>query len=129
GSSWKSARLQFRGAATGRWMLCVGASPAGRSVRRSSRRPAGSCRGSARMGQRNLLIVGFAAVAASVLVAAAGTAIGLSTSSVAWPGGMMGAPSDRGSGDIGIDRAVGAAQGVAASYPGGGLAVDEVIEF
>src|SRR5215471_18934948 len=34
-----------------------------------------------------------------------------------------------GSGDIGMDRAVGVAQGVAASYPGGGLAVDEVIEF
>src|SRR5215468_11806735 len=34
-----------------------------------------------------------------------------------------------GSGNIGIDRAVDVARGVAASYPGGELAVDEVIEF
>jgi hypothetical protein len=42
---------------------------------------------------------------------------------------MMGASLSGGGADIGIDRAVSAAQGVAASYPGGGLAVDEVIEF
>jgi hypothetical protein len=44
---------------------------------------------------------------------------------------MMGGFFGRGtsSGDIGIDQAVKVAQGVAASYPGEGLAVDEVIEF
>ncbi len=81
------------------------------------------------MRQRSLLMVGVAAVAASALLAVAATAIGLSNSSIGWPGGMMGALSGRGSGDIGIDHAVGVAQGVAASYPGGGLAADEVIEF
>ena len=81
------------------------------------------------MRQRNLLIAGVAALAASVLVGVAGIAIGLANSSTAWPGGMMGGLFRGGSGDIGMDRAVGVAQGVAASYPGGGLAVDEVIEF
>jgi hypothetical protein len=42
---------------------------------------------------------------------------------------MMGGLFRGGSGDIGIDRAVDVAKGVAASYPGGDLAVDEVIEF
>ncbi len=81
------------------------------------------------MHQRNLLIIGVASVAASVLVGVAGLAIGSSSSSVAWPGGMMGGLFRGGSVNIGIDRAVDVAKGVAASYPGGGLAVDEVIEF
>jgi len=81
------------------------------------------------MRQRNLLIIGVAAAAASVLVGAAGAAIGSSSPSVAWPSGMMGSLFRGGSGNIGIDRAVDVARGVAASYPGGGLAVDEVIEF
>src|SRR5256884_3468031 len=81
------------------------------------------------MRQRNLLIVGVVALAASVLVGAAGTAIGRANPSTAWPGGMMGGLLGAGSGDIRMDRAVSAAQGVAASYSGSGLAVDEVIEF
>jgi hypothetical protein len=81
------------------------------------------------MRQRNLLIIGVAAMAASVLVGVAGVTIGNSSSSVAWPGGMMGGLFRGGSVNIGIDRAVDVAKGVAASYPGGGLAVDEVIEF
>jgi len=79
------------------------------------------------MRQRNLLIVGVVALAASVLVGAAGTAIGRANPSTAWPGGMMGGLLGAGSGDIRMDRAVSAAQGVAASYSGSGLAVDEVI--
>jgi hypothetical protein len=81
------------------------------------------------MLQRSLLIGGIAAVAAAVLVAVTAAAIGLSGASIAGPGGMMGAFSGGGSGNIGIDRATGVAHGVAASYPGGGLVVDEVIEF
>jgi hypothetical protein len=81
------------------------------------------------MRQRNLLIVGVAALAATVLVGVAGVAIGLANSSRAWPGGMMGGLFTAGPGNVGMDRAVSVAQGVAASYPGGGLAVDEVIEF
>lgn len=81
------------------------------------------------MRQRNLLIIGLAVVVASVLVGAAGMAIGSSTTSIAWPGGMMSGIFRGGSGNIGIDRAVDVAKGVAASYPGGGLVGDEVMEF
>src|SRR6266568_4666990 len=42
---------------------------------------------------------------------------------------MMGSAFNGGGRDIGMDRAVGIAQGVAASYPTGGLVADEVIEF
>ena len=45
------------------------------------------------------------------------------------PGGMMGSVFSGGGRDIGMDRAVKIAQDVAASYPTGGLAADEVIEF
>ena len=68
------------------------------------------------MRQRNLLMAGVGAVIAAVLVAVAAATVGLSGSGIARP-------------DIGIDRAANVAHGVAASYPGGGLAVDEVIEF
>jgi hypothetical protein len=81
------------------------------------------------MRQRNLLIFGVAAVAAAALLAVAPTAIGLVGSSIARPGPMMGGFLGGGAGNIGIDRAVSIAENAAASYPGGGLAVDEVIEF
>jgi hypothetical protein len=81
------------------------------------------------MRQRSLLIVGIVAVAAAVLVAVTATAIGLAGSSIARPGGMMGGFLGAGGADIGMNRAVSAAKDAAASYPGGGLAVDEVIEF
>lgn len=81
------------------------------------------------MRQRSLRIAGVATLAASLLVAVAGLAIGLSSSPAAWPGGMMSGVFGAGRGDIGMDRAVSVAQGVAASYPNGGLAADEVIEF
>jgi hypothetical protein len=81
------------------------------------------------MAQRRLLIGGIAAVVAALLVALTAATIGLSGSSIALPGGMMNGFFSRGSGDIGIDRATSIAQSVAASYPGGGLAADEVIEF
>src|SRR5262245_54073715 len=81
------------------------------------------------MGQRSLLIAGVAAVAAAVIVALSATAIGLAGSSIGWPGGMPGGFLGGGGGNIGMDRAVAAADSAAASYPGGGLAVDEVIEF
>ena len=79
------------------------------------------------MSQRGLLIVGVAAIAASLLIGVAGTAGGVNGGSF---GGMMGGLfSSNGGQNIGIDRAVAIAQGVAGSYSGGGLAVDEVIEF
>lgn len=81
------------------------------------------------MRQRDLLIAGAAALAAAVLVGVTGMAINLANSSMAWQGGMMGGLFRGGSGDIGMDRAVSAAQGAAAAYPGDGLAIDEVIEF
>lgn len=81
------------------------------------------------MRQRNLLIVSVAAVVAALLVGVAAMAIGPAGSSFARPGGMMGRFLGGGAGNIGIDGAVGAAQSVAASYQGGELAVDEVIEF
>src|SRR5262245_38178517 len=109
-------------------MSCAGVSRAARSRRRSSTGPARRCRART-MRQRNLLFIGVAAVAAAILVGVAGVAFGLANSGTAGPGGMMGGLFRGGSGDIGMDRAVGVAQGVAASYPGHGLAVDEVIEF
>lgn len=82
------------------------------------------------MRHRSLLIIGVAAIAASLLVAVGGIAAGRMTGwSIVAPSGMMGRVFNAGSGDIGIDRAVKIAQDVAASYPSGGLASDEVIEF
>ena len=82
------------------------------------------------MRQRSLLIIGIGAIAASLLLAVSG--IGGSRMGV-WSmgasGGMMGRAFSGGSGDIGLDRAVTIAQGVAASYPSGGLVADEVIDF
>lgn len=78
------------------------------------------------MRQRGLLIVGVAAIAASLLLGVAGT-VGSGTG---WStGGMMGSLFNGGNQNIGIDRAVTIAQTAANSYAGGGLAVDEVIEF
>ena len=71
-----------------------------------------------------------AAIAASLLLGVAGMASGwVGGSSISLPGGMMGSAFSGGGRDIGMDRAVDIAQGVAASYPAGGLAADEVIEF
>jgi hypothetical protein len=79
---------------------------------------------------RGLLIIGIGAIAASLLLAVGGIGAGRMTGwSIGAPGGMMGRALSGGSGDIGLDRAVKIAQGVAASYPSGGLAADEVIEF
>ena len=78
------------------------------------------------MSQRRLLIVGIAAIAASLLLGVAGTTNGVTGSSM---GGMMGGLFNGGNQNIGIERAVTIAQGVAGSYSGGGLAVDEAIEF
>jgi hypothetical protein len=82
------------------------------------------------MRTRALLIVGVGAVAASLLLGIAGVASGwMGGWSMNVPGGMMGSIFNGGGRDIGMDRAVTIAQNVAASYPGGGLAADEVIEF
>lgn len=81
------------------------------------------------MRQRSLLIVGIAAVAAAALVAVGAAATGIAGSSVARPGAMMGGFFGGAGRNIGIDRAVAVARSVAASYPGGGLAMDEIIEF
>jgi hypothetical protein len=78
------------------------------------------------MSQRRLLIVGVAALAASLLLGVASSANGATGGSI---GGMMGGLFSGGGQNIGMDRAVTIAQGVAGSYSGGGLAVDEVIEF
>ncbi|MGA7913167.1 MAG: hypothetical protein WCC30_16690 [Candidatus Dormiibacterota bacterium] len=82
------------------------------------------------MRARGLLIIGVSAVAASVLIGVAGVASGWMSG---WPmgarGGMMGAVFNGAGRDIGIDSAVKIAQNVASSYPTGGLAADEVIEF
>jgi hypothetical protein len=78
------------------------------------------------MSQRRLLIVGIAAIAASLLLGVAGTTNGVTGSSM---GGIMVGLFNGGNQNIGIERAVTIAQGVAGSYSGGGLAVDEVIEF
>ena len=82
------------------------------------------------MRSRGLLIIGVAAIAASLLLAVGGLAAGRTTGwSMGAPGGMMGRVFSGGDGDIGMDRAVKIAQDTAASYPGGSLAADEVIEF
>ena len=78
------------------------------------------------MSQRRLLIVGIAAIAASLLLGVAGTTNGVTGWSM---GGMMGGLFNGGNQNIGIDRAVTIAQGMAGSYSGSGLAVDEVMEF
>ena len=78
------------------------------------------------MSQRGLLIVGVAAIATSLLLGVAGTANGVTGWSM---GGMMGGLFNGGNQNIGIDRAVTIAQGMAGSYSGSGLAVDEVMEF
>ena len=82
------------------------------------------------MRPRGLLTIGVAVVAASLLLAVGGIGASRMTGwSNGAPGGMMGRVFSGGSGDIGLDRAVEIAQGVAASYPSGGLAADEVIAF
>jgi hypothetical protein len=82
------------------------------------------------MRSRSLLIIGIGAIAASLLLAVGGIGAGrMNGWSIGAPGGMMGRAFSGGSGDIGLDRAVKIAQGVAASYPSGDLAADEVIEF
>jgi hypothetical protein len=82
------------------------------------------------MRSRGLLIIGIGAIAASMLLALGGVGAGRMPGwSISSPGGMMGRAFSGGSGDIGLDRAVKIAQGVASSYPSGGLTADEVIEF
>jgi hypothetical protein len=82
------------------------------------------------MRPRGLLIIGIGAIAASLLLAVGSIGAGRMTGwSFGAPGGMMGSAFSGGTGDIGLDRAVTIAQGVAASYPSGGLAADEVIAF
>jgi hypothetical protein len=82
------------------------------------------------MRPRGLLIIGIGAIAASLLLAVGGIGAGRMTGwSNGGPGGMMGRTFNGGNGDIGMDRAVKIAQGVASSYPSGGLTADEVIEF
>ena len=82
------------------------------------------------MRPRGLLIIGIGAIAASLLLAVGGIGAGQMSG---WPtgasGGIMGRAFSGGSGDIGLDRAVEIAQGVASSYRSGGLTADEVIEF
>jgi hypothetical protein len=82
------------------------------------------------MRTHGLLVVGVAAIAASLLLGVVGMASGwVGGSSISLPGGMMGSVFNGGGRDIGMDRAVKIAQDVAASYPTGGLVADEVIEF
>jgi hypothetical protein len=82
------------------------------------------------MRQRSLLIIGIGAIAASLLLAVGSIGAGRMTGwSIGAPGGMMGRAFSSGSGDIGMDRAVRIAQDTAASYTGGSLTADEVIEF
>jgi hypothetical protein len=81
------------------------------------------------MRPRSLLIIGIGAIAASLLLAVSGIGAGRTAWSMGASGGMMGRAFSGGNGDIGLDRAVQIAQGVAESYPSGGLAADEVIEF
>ena len=78
------------------------------------------------MSQRRLLIVGVAALAASLLLGVASACNGATGGSM---GGMMGGLFSGGGQNIGMDRAVTIAQDVAGSYSGSGLAVDEVMEF
>ena len=82
------------------------------------------------MRTRGLLIIGVGAIGAALLLSVAGIATGRMVGwSMGAPGGMMGRVFGGGAGDIGMDRAVKTAQETAASYPSGGLAADEVIEF
>ena len=82
------------------------------------------------MRSRGLLIIGIGAIAASLLLALGGLGAGRMTGwPIGAPGGMMGRVFGGRSGDIGVDRAVRIAQDTAASYSGGSLAADEVIEF
>jgi hypothetical protein len=82
------------------------------------------------MRTRGLLIVGVGAIAASLLLGAAGVASGwMSGWSLGTHGTVMGSVFGGGGGDIGMDRAVTIAQNVATSNSTGGLAADEVIEF
>jgi hypothetical protein len=82
------------------------------------------------MRGRGLLIVGVGAVAASLLLGVAGLAGGwMSGWSFGAHSTMMGPVFGGGGRDIGMDRAVTIAQNVATSFPSGGLAADEVIEF
>jgi hypothetical protein len=82
------------------------------------------------MHPRGLLIIGVGAIGAALLLAVAGIATGqMAGWSNGAPGGMMGRVFSGGGGDIGMDRAVKIAQDTAASYSGGSLAADEVIEF
>ena len=82
------------------------------------------------MRSRGLLIIGIGAIAASLLLAVGGIGAGRMTGwSIGAPGGMVGRAFNGGSGEIGLDRAIKIAQGVAASYPSSDLAADEVIEF
>jgi hypothetical protein len=82
------------------------------------------------MRSRGLLILGIGAIAASLLLAVSGIGVGRTGAwSMGASSGVMGRAFSGGSSDIGLDRAVTIAQGVAASYPSGGLAADEVIAF
>ncbi len=82
------------------------------------------------MRTRGLLIIGVGAIGAALLLSVAGIATGrMAGWSMGAPGGMMGPVFGAGTGDIGMDRAVKIARETAASYPSGGLAADEVIEF
>jgi hypothetical protein len=82
------------------------------------------------MRTHGLLIIGVGAIAASLLIGLAGVSSGWITGgSMGTPGGMMGTVFNGGGRDIGMDSAVKIAQDAAASYPTGGLAADEVIEF
>jgi hypothetical protein len=82
------------------------------------------------MRSRGLLIIGIGAIAASLVLAVGGAGGGrMAGWSIGAPGGMMGRAFGGGTGDIGIDRAVTIARDTAASYAGGTLVADEVIEF
>jgi hypothetical protein len=82
------------------------------------------------MRSRGLLIIGIGAIAASLLLAVGGIGVGrMNGWPMSAPGGMMGRAFGGGNGNIGMDRAVSIAQDAAASYSGGSLAADEVIEF
>jgi hypothetical protein len=82
------------------------------------------------MPNRGLLIIGVGAIGAALLLGVAGIATGrIAGWSMGVPGGMMGRVFSSGANDIGMDRAVKLAQNTAASYSGGSLTADEVIEF
>lgn len=82
------------------------------------------------MRTRGLLIIGLGAITASLVLGFAGVASGWTGGwSIGTRGGMMGTVFNSRGHDIGMDSAVKIAQNVAASYPSGGLAADEVIEF